>query len=148
MGYSTMNDEQGFTVLEVDWNQYKDELRKIRDEVFIKEQHVPKEIEWDGLDESAIHVIAQTDGKEFIGTARLIRTGQIGRMAVISKYRGQGVGSLMLKRLIAIAKDKGLNSIFLHAQTHAIEFYLSQGFKEDGEIFMDADIPHKMMIYR
>jgi predicted GNAT family N-acyltransferase len=140
------NKKQDIAIIEVDWSQYKEQLRKIRTEVFIEEQQVPKDLEWDEQDENAIHIIAQTNTQEFVGTARLVLTGQIGRMAVTSTYRGYGVGGAMLDKLITIARNRALKTVFLHAQVHAIEFYQAHGFIEEGDIFMDANIPHKMMI--
>lgn len=121
-------------------------IKTVRETVFIQEQHVPAELEWDGLDEAALHVIAQDLCGEVIGTARLLANGHIGRMAVLPEWRRQGVGSAMLKALLTIARQKQhLTKVFLHAQTTAIDFYKQHGFSVEGEEFTDAGIPHRYM---
>ena len=87
----------------VSWKDAADALSDIRRRVFIDEQGVPPELEWDGLDTSAMHVMATSREGEAIGTARLLPDGQIGRMAVLAQWRGTGVGTAMLQRLIAHA---------------------------------------------
>ena len=121
------------------------ELRAIRETVFMKEQNVPKDEEWDGQDEASWHYLAKADGNETIGCARLMRSGQIGRMAVLREYRGLGVGELLLNNVVSQAKELKMNLIFLHAQTYAVGFYERAGFRAHGDEFMDANIPHYAM---
>ena len=120
-------------------------IKTVREMVFIEEQHVPEELEWDGLDEAASHVIALDSHAQVIGTARLLDNGHIGRMAVLAEWRRQGVGSAMLNALLGLARQKHLPRVFLHAQTSAIDFYKQHGFSLRGEEFMDAGIPHRYM---
>ncbi len=120
-------------------------IRAVRERVFIQEQHVPETLEWDGLDETATHVVAQDKHVQVIGTARLLRDGHIGRMAVLPAWRHQGVGSAMLKQLLVIAEQWKLAKVFLHAQTSATGFYERHGFYPLGDEFMDAGIPHRFM---
>jgi predicted GNAT family N-acyltransferase len=120
-------------------------IRAVREQVFIQEQHVPEGLEWDGLDDAAIHVVAQDKHAQVIGTARLLKDGHICRMAVLPEWRHQGVGSAMLKELLLIAQQRQLPKVFLHAQTTAIGFYERHGFHALGEEFMDAGIPHRHM---
>lgn len=121
------------------------EIKAVRERVFIQEQHVPEALEWDGLDDEAIHVVAQDNHAQVIGTARLLQDGHIGRMAVFPEWRHQGVGSAMLRELILIARQWQLPRVFLHAQTSAIGFYERHGFHTQGEEFMDAGILHRYM---
>ena len=121
------------------------ELRAIRETVFMKEQNVPKDEEWDGQDEASWHYLAKADGNETIGCARLMRSGQIGRMAVLREYRGLGVGELLLNNVVSQAKELQMDLIFLHAQTYAVGFYERAGFRAHGDEFMDANIPHYAM---
>jgi predicted GNAT family N-acyltransferase len=130
----------------VSWQDAADELSAIRRLVFIDEQKVPPELEWDGHDEAAMHVIARSTEGEAIGTARLLPEGQIGRMAVLEPWRKRGVGSALLLCLIAHAGEK--ERLFLNAQTSAESFYRYNGFKPEGDIFMEAGIPHIRMRYR
>lgn len=134
-----------FTVQRVTWKDAEADLRILREFVFIKEQNVPPELEWDGEDENAVHVIARDEKNRAIGTARMTADGHIGRMAVLRAWRNRGVGSEMLTALITIARARQLPRVKLDAQTQAIEFYLKHGFAVQGEIFMDAGIPHQHM---
>src|SRR4051812_32993229 len=107
-------------VRRVEWNQFASELRAIRYQVFVVEQHVPEELEWDGLDERCVHVLARTQSAEAIGTARLLPVAHIGRMAVLPHWRRHGVGRALLMELLAAAYERGDREIELSAQTHAI----------------------------
>ena len=117
----------------------------VREQVFIIEQQVPVELEWDGLDEQAIHLLASNDTHQPIGTVRLLADGHIGRMAVLANWRKQSVGSSLLDKIVQIARCAGLNRVFLNAQTSAVDFYLRYGFSANTDIFMDAGIPHQYM---
>lgn len=127
----------------VDWSTHMDKLRAIRQRVFIEEQSVPLDLEWDGLDEEATHFLALNEMGLALGTARLLTsTGQIGRMAVIKEQRGRDIGRQLLKAAVERAVEVGLQRVFLHAQTHAEGFYRKSGFLPFGAEFMEAGIPH------
>ena len=132
------------------WNEVKDLIKPIRVKVFVIEQHVPEELEWDEYDESAWHAVAKLN-EQVVGTGRLIldqSKAKIGRMAVDKNCRGKGVGSQILRDLINLGKEKGAQEFILHAQTHAITFYAREGFEPDGPIFDEAGIPHiEMRLY-
>lgn len=132
----------------VTWQASEPQLRTIRTEVFIHEQHVPAELEWDGEDPHAIHVLATALSGNPVGTARLILHGEqahIGRMAVLPAWRGQGVGASLLLRLLDTARQRGAGSVFLNAQTYAVPFYERFNFVREGAEFLDAGIPHYRM---
>lgn len=129
----------------VGWHAAGDLLRAVRKTVFVVEQSVPEQLEWDGLDEQCIHVLAETAAGEAIGTGRLLPDGHIGRMAVLKHWRGKGVGSAILEELIAAARERGFESAALNAQTHALGFYARLGFEVVGDEFMEAGIPHRTM---
>ena len=137
---------QLLNISQVDWADKHEVLQLIRYVVFVVEQNVPIEEEWDGMDESSTHFLASDTSGLPIGTARLMPTGQIGRMAVLQPLRGSGVGSKILQKVVQHAKQLAFDRIFLHAQTHAIEFYERHGFVVQGEEFMDAGIPHREMV--
>lgn len=120
-------------------------IRRVREQVFMREQGVPEELEWDGEDAHAIHVIARNDDGEVIGTGRLLRNGHLGRLAVLPPWRGQGVGSALLQALLEAARGLGLKQVYLHAQLQALGFYARHGFKATGNVFPDAGIPHRSM---
>ncbi len=130
----------------VEWNQAEQAIRAIRDRVFIREQAVPDNLEWDGLDPLCAQVLAWNDSDEAIGTARMQPQGTIGRMAVLKHCRGHGVGRAILQRLLDLAMQQGLSRVALSAQTHAIGFYERAGFHVTGEPFMDAGITHRKMV--
>lgn len=128
-----------------DWSHDKDALKRIRYRVFVEEQKVPVELEWDEYDDSASHFMVTLSG-EAIACARLKEDGQIGRMAVLTEYRNQGIGQELLRFVIRTAAEKNIDEVYLHAQVSAIPFYEKQGFKTVGEIFYEADIPHREML--
>lgn len=137
-----------FTTHRVSWQAAEPQLRAIRTEVFIHEQHVPEELEWDGEDAHAIHVLASDNTGKPIGTGRLLQHGaqaHIGRMAVRLAWRGQGVGSSVLQSLLMEARAGGAKSVFLNAQTDAVPFYARFDFVREGAEFLDAGIPHYRM---
>ena len=137
---------QDYSIGLVTWQDAADELSAIRHRVFIDEQKVPPELEWDGRDEVAMHVMARSMDGDAIGTARLLPEGQIGRMAVLQPWRKGGIGSGLLRCLIAHAGDR--ERLFLNAQTRAEAFYRRNGFEPEGDVFMEAGIPHIRMRYR
>ena len=127
-----------------DWSTDSEALSDIRRQVFIEEQKVPEDMEWDGLDESSSHYIALLNGKT-IGCARLKPDAQIGRMAVLSGYRGRGIGSGLLHLIFKDAAKKNMQTLYLHAQVDAIPFYEKHGFSVRGKTFFEANIPHREM---
>lgn len=127
------------------WLDDGDALQAIRQIVFINEQYVPVELEWDGLDADCIHVLAFS-GETPIGTARLLLDGHIGRMAVLKDWRNMGVGSAMLQRLLVEIHHRGIQPAVLNAQLTAAGFYRYFGFQAEGEEFMNAGIPHIRMV--
>lgn len=134
-----------YAIRHATWQKDRAALRHIRERVFMQEQHVPAELEWDGEDERAFHLLAFDSENKPIACARMLHDGHIGRMAVLPAWRGQGIGSALLCAVIEAAREQGLGSAFLDAQTHALGFYRRHGFITEGEPFMDAGIPHRRM---
>ncbi|WXL27596.1 GNAT family N-acetyltransferase [Ectopseudomonas mendocina] len=128
-----------------DWHKDNAELRRIRETVFITEQAVPPELEWDAEDPEAVHFLA-TDGDYAIGTARLMPDGHIGRLSVLKDWRGLNVGAALIKAVIAEAEKRGLNQQMLSAQVHATAFYEKLGFTVVSGEYLDAGIPHVDMV--
>ncbi len=120
-------------------------IRTVREAVFIQEQHVPVELEWDGEDRQACHAVAMDESGTVIGTGRMLADGHIGRMAVLKTHRHQGAGRAMLGALLEEARRRRLSMVFLYAQISAVDFYRRFGFVAEGEVFMDAGIPHRHM---
>jgi predicted GNAT family N-acyltransferase len=134
-----------FSLAMVEWRLHAQALRAIRTQVFVVEQNVPAELERDGLDPECAHVLARSSSSEPIGTGRLMPGGRIGRMAVLAAWRGRGVGAAMLEALMAEARRQGLRETFLHAQSHAKDFYARHGYVAVGEEYLEAGIPHVEM---
>lgn len=128
-----------------DWKRERRQLLGIRFAVFVDEQGVPPELEPDDNDADACHVLATIRDGESIGTARLLMNGHIGRMAVLAHARRQGVGSALLQHLVEVARERGLQQVFLHAQLKAMPFYARHGFVAHGPVFDDAGIDHRAM---
>ncbi|EGX59936.1 hypothetical protein SZN_10363 [Streptomyces zinciresistens K42] len=130
----------------------------VRKEVFVVEQGVPQDIEYDALDAGALHVLATGEDGEPLGTGRLLsgeaaadRTGgdpsvgSLGRLAVTRQARGLGVGAALVRAVEDAARARGLAAVDLHAQTHALGFYERLGYAAYGPEFPDAGIPHRSM---
>jgi predicted GNAT family N-acyltransferase len=141
-----VSDRPPFTVKPIYWNANEKALRTIRTRVFVEEQGVTPELEWDGLDEHAYHVMAIAADGMPIGTGRLLQDAHIGRLAVLKEWRGKGVGGALLDILLVIANKMGYEEVRLHAQTRVLEFYQRRGFEVQGEEFMEAGIPHILMV--
>ncbi len=124
------------------WSEDKELLREIRKVVFIQEQNVPKDLEWDDRDTECWHALVELDGKA-VATGRLDTDGKIGRMAVLKEFRGQELGKAVLTQLIKIARREGITKTYMHAQCHALPFYLKNGFKAIGDVYDEAGIPHQ-----
>lgn len=134
-----------FTVRAASWRDDIAPLQDLRRWVFIIEQQVPEELEWDEADPTSVHALALDAEGCPIGTGRLLDDGHIGRIAVVREWRRRGVGSAILEWLIARAREQGSNSVCLHAQTHALGFYARHGFIAHGEVFTEAGILHRAM---
>lgn len=127
------------------WQGDRHALQLIRGQVFMQEQRVSAELEWDGLDDDAQHLLAHSAQGEAIGCARLLPDGHIGRMAVLKPWRGQGVGHALLRFALDQLCQQQVAMAVLDAQVHAMPFYERLGFSAVGETFMDAGIPHRRM---
>lgn len=125
-------------------NESKEYIRAVREHVFINEQGISPEIEFDGLDDSAIHVLVFSNGLA-IGTGRILDDGHIGRIAILRQFRNQGLGSKIVRSLIDEAINRGYKRVYLGAQKQAVNFYRKLGFIQFGEAFLEAGIMHLSM---
>lgn len=135
-----------FGVEEGDWANLGHSAGRVREAVFVAEQGVPAEMEYDRWDSLSVHVLARGPSGEAIGTGRLLPDGHIGRMAVLRDWRGKGVGTTLLSHLLDLAHQRGMDHIVLNAQTSASDFYRHFGFATEGGEFMEAGIPHVRMV--
>ena len=120
---------------------YVQDIKKIRTAVFIEEQKIDSELDFDGQDQHAVHALVYKD-KIVVGTARMLEDGHIGRMAVLEAYRNKGFGAYALQGLIDEAKKRAYRRVFLGSQVSAIGFYTKMGFKICGDEFIEAGIRH------
>ena len=121
-------------------------IRRVRETVFIDEQRVPRELEFDDRDPLCRHVLV-FDGDVPVGTGRLDLDygGKVGRVAVVASHRRNGVGTLLMERLHAIARERKLSQLWCNAQLTAVPFYERLGYVSSGPVFVEADIDHVRM---
>ncbi|WP_144634948.1 GNAT family N-acetyltransferase [Bordetella genomosp. 13] len=127
------------------WERLRDDASVVRHAVFVVEQSVPVEIEMDDQDAVSVHAVAYDAEGRPVATGRLLPDGHIGRMAVMARTRGAGVGGQVLRALIERARAQGHAEVALNAQTHARAFYEGHGFVAEGDEFVEAGIPHVSM---
>jgi predicted GNAT family N-acyltransferase len=137
--------EPAFKLRITDWPTDAPKLRAVRMAVFVIEQRIPEDLEWDEHDPVSAHALAEGADGTPIGCGRLLPDGHIGRMAVLADWRGHGVGTALLETLLAIAGERGFERVRLHAQTRAMPFYARFGFAPVGNAFDEAGIPHQTM---
>ena len=125
-----------------DWKTYQHEAERVRAMVFIAEQKVPRELEFDEDDKTAEHFIAFDARHMVTGCARLLDNGRIGRVAVLRPFRGRGIGEAVMKAVLERAKARGMKDVHLAAQVQAMPFYERLGFEPFGNEFDEAGIPH------
>jgi predicted GNAT family N-acyltransferase len=134
-----------FTVSMICWHDGEPLLKSIREAVFIREQGVPAELEWDGLDESCRHALAISHQGDAIGCGRMLANGHIGRIAVMPQWRKKKVGTAVMEALLNYARAHDYKQVDVDAQTYAVPFYRGFEFVERGDVFRDAGLPHIKM---
>jgi YbgC/YbaW family acyl-CoA thioester hydrolase len=145
--------EAGRPVVDVslgNWAEHGAAATAIRREVFVQEQHIPADLEWDSADATCLHALARNRFGLPLATGRLLEhvpgVAKIGRMAVRRSMRGAQIGRLVLDALMAEARQQGYREVLLHAQLAAENFYLRAGFQRRGEPFEEAGIGHVEMV--
>ena len=132
------------------WDDLQSAARQVRTEVFLQEQRIPVEMEWDEADETALHAVAFNRLGMPVATGRLLQhapgVARIGRMAVTRVLRGANLGRGILRTLMQAAERRGDREVLLHAQRSAEGFYRRQGFESRGEPFDEAGIAHIEMV--
>ncbi|MFJ4679392.1 GNAT family N-acetyltransferase [Kitasatospora sp. NPDC088783] len=132
--------------------------RSVRHEVFVVEQQVPAELEYDEYDATSAHLLAVGPGGAALGTARLISGAQalgltggvegrvlLGRLAVVGSARGTGLGARLVRAVEELGRERGAREVELHAQVQALGFYERLGYVAEGPVYDDAGIPHRTM---
>jgi predicted GNAT family N-acyltransferase len=122
-------------------------LMQLRYDVFVLEQNVPEEEEYDAYDNTCAH-FGLFHKSHLIGCARVVNlngVAKIGRVVVAKEHRGSGVGTELMRRLLDWCRAQGYEQAILDSQTYVQEFYAKLGFIPEGEVFLDAGIPHIRM---
>jgi predicted GNAT family N-acyltransferase len=119
-------------------------IELVRETVFVREQNIPADLEFDERDEACVHLLA-FDGDAPIGTARLDVDGKIGRVAVLASHRRRGVASALMERLQSIARQRGLAGVWCNAQRSAVPLYEHLGYTITSAPFDEAGIEHVRM---
>lgn len=145
--------EDGQAMVQVkvgDWDALGADAQPIRHRVFVGEQGIAADLEWDGADPDCTHAVALNRLGQPLGTGRLLEhvpgTAKIGRMAVLPAARGTGVGAQVLEALMQSARQQGFRQVLLHAQASAVGFYRRAGFTPRGAPFEEAGIEHQEMV--
>ncbi|TQV84439.1 GNAT family N-acetyltransferase [Aliikangiella coralliicola] len=133
---------------EVDWSTAAGDIMEIRKRVFVIEQRFEKEILCDNRDDNSYHILVTNNNKEPIACGRLCPNGRIGRIAVLMNYRGKGIGTMVLAKLIKIAEKSSIPSLSLNVETDLSPFYDQQKFYADGPVYMKQGVPHQRMTKR
>ena len=128
----------------VTWDEAESALRNIRQKVFVEEQNVPSDLEWDADDKQAIHVLGK-EGNRPVACARIVKSSYLGRVAVLKDYRGHGWGGRLIRATEQYLTEKKKNRLSLMAQANSYQFYFSNGYRPESEMVWDADIPHVNM---
>jgi predicted GNAT family N-acyltransferase len=145
--------EAGKSMIDVrvgNWKELGSSAQAIRKQVFIEEQQIAADLEWDGVDPDCVHALAVNRFGVPLATGRLLEhvpgVAKIGRMAVMSTMRGSRIGRAVLDALVLAARQRGDREALLHAQCSAAPFYARAGFVERGPVFEEAGIPHVEMV--
>jgi len=135
-------------VKKVETPQELNDAQEVRHQVFTEEQGIKREMDINGLDQNSDHIIAY-DNNIPIGTARIrYKNGiqaKLERIAVLKRYRGQGIGKRIIAASLGLAKTKGALEVTLDSQQSAAGFYEKLGFRQTGEPFEEVGIPHVVM---
>ena len=126
------------------WDKLEQDAKFIRKQVFIIEQNIPEEEEWDDQDMISDHFVVY-DQNQPIATARLLQNNSVGRVAVLKAYRGQGIGRMIMLEIIRQAHQQDRKFLQLSSQVHAISFYEKLGFSIQGDAYDECGIPHIKM---
>lgn len=136
------------TIRKVNSGKDLEEIFRIRETVFVHEQNVDPNLEYDDFEDTSEHFMAITDGQA-VGTARWRHTPngiKLERFAVLSPYRGMGVGSALVAAVLDALPTR--SNVYLHSQLRATSLYSRFGFVEEGDMFEEAGIDHYKMVLR
>ncbi len=130
-----------FQIQSGNWHELQHDAQLIRRSVFVQEQNISENDEWDDQDAISLHFVVY-DQNQAIATARLLENHSIGRVAVLKQYRGKSIGQLLMQHIIQVASEQKREYLKLSAQSYVIGFYENLGFEVKGEEYLDCGIPH------
>jgi len=125
----------------------RSEAFAIRQAVFVEEQGFSADLEFDSIDDTALHLLV-LDGGRPAGTARLYQqdgSWHIGRVAVLKEHRGNGIGAVVMRIMMQKARQLGATEVYIGAQRQAEGFYSSFGFEPCAEEYDEEGVPHVPM---
>ena len=130
------------------YKKLPDEAYEIRIKVFIEEQGF--ENEFDSIDAEAVHFLMKNDDGIPVATCRVFLDNKMnshvfGRLAVLKEFRGNGIGSDVVREALEYVKNSGGNRLMPHSQCHAVSFYEKLGFSSFGDVEYEEDCPHIWM---
>lgn len=130
-----------FQIQSGNWHELQHDAQLIRRSVFVQEQNISENDEWDDQDAISLHFVVY-DQNQAIATARLLENHSIGRVSVLKQYRGKSIGQLLMQHIIQVASEQKREYLKLSAQFYVIGFYENLGFEVKGEEYLDCGIPH------
>lgn len=135
-----------YSVSRVQWEYAAPLLKNVRERVFVCEHRIPKTIEFDRKDKNAIHMLVCDDkSQEPVATGRILPTGEISRIAVLSQHREKRLDQIVIQGLIKIAHELGLEEVFIFSPLEAVDYFIKQEFCPVGSVFMEAGLPKQKM---
>ncbi len=135
-----------FSICRVQWEIAAPLLQQIREKVFICEWRIPEKIEFDRRDQQAYHMlICDDDSQEPVATGRILPSGEISRIAVLISHRKKSLDKLVLKGLLEIANELGLDEIFINSPLEHVNYFIEHGFYIAGSVFMEVGMPRQRM---
>lgn len=130
----------GYKVDKVKWKAFSEEIRSVREKVFVYEYRLPRNKEFDNNDLQCEHVLIRDDDGAPIATGRLCEDGKISRIAVVLKHRKSDAAKRVIEKLVAIAKTKGLKQVSIDSELEDVKLYLQHGFRAVGGVYMESGI--------
>jgi len=139
------NKNQKLVYRETNWQESLDDILNVRHKVFMLEQHFGDQVLCDLKDADSSHLIATNNLNEVVACGRITHKGSIGRIAVLLPYRGLGIGTQILNRLVDIAKQQELSNVSVNAELENQAFYQNHQFSGAGPVFMRQGVPHQKL---
>ena len=136
-----------YQVTVVNWQQAKQQLKTVREKVFVCEYRIPYDVEFDRHDRKAHHVlVTEEDCNEPIATGRITSQGEISRIAVVISKRKTPAGRQVIETLLGIARNNNLKEVYINSSLDAVDYFARHHFIPVGAVFMEAGLPRQRMV--